>query len=112
MRGAEDTAHVIVIFRMLIGIANNKSDRCTGRFSFENATQQFHSVCFFPAGSNLALPGATSIQFVLYELQVDTDARRHTVYHPSDALSVAFAEGCKRKKITERVSHALCFYDL
>ena len=74
--------------------------------------QQLHSVGLFPACSNLTLPGATSIQFVLYELQVDTDARRHTVYHPSDALSVAFAEGCKRKKITERVSHALCFYDL
>ena len=86
---------------MLVGVAHDESDGASGRFSLKHPTEQLHLVSLFPAGGDGALPGSSSVQFVLYEVEVDVDASRHSVDHPTHGGSVAFSKGGEGEKVAK-----------
>ena len=46
MGGTEQTAHVLVVLRVLVGVAHDESDGAARRFALEDSTEQFHLIRF------------------------------------------------------------------
>ena len=46
MRGTEYVAHVLVVLRVLIGVAYDEADGTACRFALKDATEQFHLIRF------------------------------------------------------------------
>ena len=93
MRGAEQLAHIVIVARVLIGISDHETDRASCRFPLKHTTKQFHLVCFVTSSRNTALSWSAAVQFLLNEVYVDVNTRRHAVNNAANSLTVAFAEG-------------------
>ena len=88
MRRAIYIFQIVVIVGMLVFVPYDKADRATGRFSFKDTRQEFHLVRFFTRGSDNRLSGTTTVEFLLYELFIDPDTSRKTVYNSTDTFSM------------------------
>jgi len=93
MGGAEQTAHVLVVLRVLVGVAYDEADGAACGFALEDTTEQFYLIRFLARGGDAALSWTTTVEFTLDELHVDVDTCGHPVDDTSDGLSVAFAKG-------------------
>ena len=93
MRGTEHVAHVLVILRVLIGVAHDEADGTARRLTLEDATEQFHLIGFLARGCDLALSRTTAIELCLDEVHVDIDACWHAVDNASDGLTMTLAKG-------------------
>jgi hypothetical protein len=80
---------------MLVGIAHHEADGTACGLSFENAAEQLYAIGLLAAGSDAALPWPTTIQFLLDEVNIYVNARRHTVNDAANGFSVAFAKRCQ-----------------
>src|SRR5574344_203546 len=105
MRGAEHIAHILIILRVLIGVAHDKTDGAACGFAFEHSTKQFHLVGFLPARRDCTLSRTATVKVGLNEVEVDVYASRHSVNHSSNCLTMTLAERRKRKDITVSITH-------
>ncbi len=103
MRGTEQVTHVVVVARVLIGVADDKTDGAACRHPFEDTAEQFYLVWLLTGCGDTALSGTTPIEFLLDECQVDGNACRHTVHHSANGLAVALAEGGQPEYLSEGV---------
>ena len=92
MGGAEHFAHILIVLGVLVGVAHNKSDRATCRFTFEHATEQLKLVSLLTACGYRALTWATTVKLRLDEVKVDVNASRHAVHHSTHGLAMTLAE--------------------
>ena len=90
---------------MLIGICHHESDGCTRGFSFKDATQEPHFISLLAIGGDATLPRSPSVKFVLHELHIDVNARRHAINYPTDRLPMAFTKGCQRENMAKCIAH-------
>ena len=90
-------AHIVIVCRMLIGVAHDETNRTASCLSFEYSTQNLHLVSLLPICCYPALSRAAAVKFVLDELHVYHNACRHTVDDTTYSLSVAFAKCCQRE---------------
>lgn len=105
MRWSEKSAHIIVVFRLLITIAYHKANGCASAFAFEHTAKQLHFIGLITTRGELALTWPTPIKLRLDEVYIYIDARRHTIYHASDGWPMAFAKGGEGEKISKCVAH-------
>ena len=105
MAGTENVAQVVVVSRMLIGVANQETNGTARGLAFEYARKQFHTVSLLPSCGETALAWATAVQFVLQEIKVNGDVGRHSVDDSANAFAVAFPKGGQREKVSESVAH-------
>ena len=105
MRRPEKAAHILVVLRVLVCVAHEKSDGSACRFPLENTTEQLHTVAFLAVGGDMALSWTASVQFFLNEIDVDVDACRHSVNNAANSLSVAFAKGGEGENMSKRIAH-------
>lgn len=108
MRRSVEVAQVVVVGRTLVRVAHNEADRTARRLALEHAAEQFHLVLLVALGRNVALTRPAAAQFALYELQVDVNARRHSVDNAADSLAMTLAECGESEKRSECVAH-ICF---
>jgi hypothetical protein len=78
---------------VLVGISYDETDGAARRFAFKDTAEQFHLVSLLTAGGDAALSWATTIEFLLYEVDVDVDASGHTVDDASYGSTVTLAKG-------------------
>ena len=109
MRRTKETAHILIILRVLVLIAYDEADRASRGFAFEDTTQQFHAVTFLAVCGDAALSGLAPVQFLLNEVHIHLNTCRHTVNDAADGCSVALAEGSQRKDISESVAHSYAY---
>ena len=105
MGGTKDIAHVIIVGRVLVLVADNEADGTSSRLAFKHPAQQFHLVLLITAGGNTALAGTSAVEFLLNEIHVDVNACRHTVDNPSDGCSVALAKCGQPEYGSKSVTH-------
>ena len=107
MRRTEDIADILVVMGMLIRVSHQETNRTSSGSSFEDTRKDFDLIALGTRSGELALSWLTAIQFVLDKIHIDGDARRHTIYHASNALTMTFAKGSQRKYIAKGISHAV-----
>ena len=93
-----------VIFRLLVGVLNDKAYGCTSASAFKDAGEEFHRVGFLPLGHNCRLAGPSFVQFLLDGLLIDLQACRTSVDDASYGIAVGFPESSKLKKFPEGIS--------
>ena len=93
VRRTEQTAQILIVLRVLIGITYDESDGTARRFAFKDTAEQFDLVSLLTAGGDAALSWATTVEFLLYEVEIDVDASRHTVDDASYGSTVTLAKG-------------------
>jgi hypothetical protein len=96
---------------VLIGVTHDETYGASCRFPLEDTTQQFHLIRLLPRRGDLALSRASSVEFTLYESQIDVDTCRHSVDDATDRFSVALAKRCQPENVSERI-HLLTFFTL
>ena len=94
---------------MLVGVTYNKTNRTTCRTSFKDTAKQFDTIGFLPSRGYLAMSRTSAIKFLLDEIRIDENARRHSIYHTANCLTVAFPECGKREKMSKRIFHLISF---
>ena len=107
VRRTEQTAHVLIVLRMLILIAHLKTDRGSGRFAFEHTTQKFYLVSFLSGRSDVALSRASAVQLALDKVHVDFYASRKSVNNASYCYSMTLAKCSESEKIAKCIPHYL-----
>ena len=105
MRWSEKSAHIIVVFRLLITIAYHKANGCASAFAFEHTAKQLHFIGLITTRGELALTRPTPIKLRLNKVYIYIDARRHTINHATDSWSVAFPISCEGEKVSKCVAH-------
>ena len=105
MRRTEETTYVLVVLRVLVGVAYLETDRSACRFALEHAAQELHLVGLVSGSGDVALTRATTIQFALHEIHVDFDAGRESIDDTADRHAMAFAECRECKEIAKCISH-------
>lgn len=65
MRGAEHIAHVVIVRRVLILVAHEKTYGAASSSSFKHARKKFHAIAFFACCGQCALSRLTSVEFML-----------------------------------------------
>ena len=103
MGGTEQTAHILVVLRVLIGVAHDKPDGTARRFALKDTAQQFHLIGFLTRRGDLALSRTTTVEFTLDERYIDIDTSGHPVDDASDGFSVALAKRGQPKYGSERI---------
>ena len=88
---------------MLVRVADEESDRCTGRLPLEHAAQQLHPVCFPAVCRDTALPRPATVQLMLDEGGIDGDTGRHPVDDTAHGCAMALAEGGQCEEFSECV---------
>ena len=77
---------------MLVGVAHLKSDRTPRGFSLKHPTEDLHPVGFLPACGDGTLSWSATVKLMLYEVEIDVDAGRHTVNHTSHRLAMTLSK--------------------
>jgi hypothetical protein len=77
---------------MLIGIANNETNRSACGLTLEDTAEQFHLVFFLSSSGQHALTRFTTSQFALYKSQIYFDASRHAIDNSTDGWTMTFAK--------------------
>ena len=93
MRGTEHAAHILVILRVLIGIAYDEADGTARRLSLEDTAEQLYLIGLLTRSCDLALSRTTAVELCLDEGHVDGDACWHTVDNASYGLTMALTKG-------------------
>ena len=110
VRRTEQTAHVLIVLRMLILVAHLKTDRGSGRFAFEHTTQKFYLVSFLSGRSDVALSRASAVQLALDKVHVDFYACRKSVNNASYSYSMTLSKRSESEKIAKCIPHYLIYY--
>ena len=105
VRWSEQTAHILVILRMLVLVAHLEADRGSRRFTFEHTTQKFHLISFLSCSGDVTLSRATTIELVLDKVHVDADACRESVDDASYCYAMTLAKGGESEKIAKCIPH-------
>ena len=105
MGRTEQTAHVLIVLAVLVGVADKEAYWGAGRLAFEDAAEKLDLVGFLAVGGYVALTWASAVELALDEVDVDVDACWHAVDDTTNGWTVAFAEGCQAEKITECIAH-------
>ena len=90
---------------MLVFVAHDETNGAACRLAFEDTAQQLNPVGLLTRGRNLALPGTTPVQLLLYEVEVNVNTSRHAVNNASYRCTVALAKRGERKLVTECITH-------
>ena len=109
MRGTEHVAHVLIVLRMLVGVAHDEVDGTARRLTLEDTTEQLHLIRFLARGRDLALSWATTIEFLLDEIHVDVDACRHAVDNATDGFTMTLAKSRQPEYSPECIHYKLFF---
>lgn len=107
MRGTEHVAQVVVVAAVLILVADNETDGCTGGDAIHGSRQQLYAVCFLTCCSETTLAGTTAVELRLDEVEVEADACGTAVNDATDGCAVALAKSGHTKEITEGIHHGI-----
>lgn len=105
MGRTEHFAQIVVVGGVMVAVMYHETYGAARRFALEHAAEKLHTVGFVASCRDATLPRPAAVEFRLYEIHVDVDARRHAVHHSADARSVAFAKRGEREKSAECVAH-------
>ena len=105
VRWTEQTAHILVILRMLVLVAHLEADRGSRRFTFEHTTQKFHLVSFLSCRGDVTLSRATTVELALDKVHIDVYACRETVDDASYSYAVTLSESGESEKIAKCIPH-------
>lgn len=97
MRGPEQLTHVVVILRMLVGIAYHKANGTACGLTLEDTAEQLDLVSLLTGGGKDALARTATVKFALNEVHVYGDAGRHAIDDTANGCAVALAEGGQRE---------------
>ena len=103
VRGTEHVAHILVVLRMLVGVAHDEADGTARRLALEDPAEQFHLIGFLSRRRDLALSGTTAIELCLDEVHIDVDACGHAVDHATNGLTMTLAKGRQPENIAKRI---------
>ena len=93
MGRSEEASHVLIVLRMVVGIAHQEPDGSPGGLPLEDPAEQFHLISFLSRCRNLALSGTTAVELCLDESHVDINTCWHTVDDTTDGLTMTLAKG-------------------
>ena len=99
MRRAVYFFQVVVIVRVLVLVPYDEADGGSGRLPFKDTGEEFYLIGLFARCGKDRLSRSSPVQFLLYKLFVDGNARRKSVNHSSDSFPMRLPEACKSKNI-------------
>ena len=105
MGGAEETSHVLIVLRMLVGVAHQKANRCAGGLPLKDTAEQLHTVGLLPRGGDVALSRTAAVELMLDEFHIDIDASGHAVDHTAHPWAMALAESGQPEDVAEGIAH-------
>ena len=118
MRGTIHIAQVIVIGRMLTGVAHKKADGSTRGAALEDTREELHLIRFVATGGHCTLSRTTATHLATHKVHIYSDACWHAVNHTAYTRPVRLAKRGKAKECTECIhcfsekSHQSTVYNL
>src|SRR5262249_55054677 len=103
MAGAELVLDVAVVFRTLILVLDQQTDRRSCGFAFEHAGENPDPVALAPLGHEARLARPAAVQPGLNVGLGKGDQRRGAIDDAADRRSMAFTPGREAKELAERV---------
>lgn len=101
--GTKQVAQIVVVGRMLVLIAYEKTNRTTRGVLLEDAREDFDAVGLAARGRQGALSGPAAVQLVLNVVHVHPNACGEAIDDSPDTLAMALAEGGQAQYVTETV---------
>ncbi|AEM42160.1 hypothetical protein KVU_2321 [Ketogulonicigenium vulgare WSH-001] len=105
--GTKALGDIAIIFRALVGVADQQLDRGAGGLALEHAGQDLDRIGLLPLGGVAVLAGFALVQPMLQQRLVDRNAGRAAVHDSAQRRPVAFTPGGKAEQVTKCIqAHA------
>ena len=101
MTGAVGVCNISVIPGTLVGIADQKRNRCAGSFSFKNSGKDLHQISFLTGSCITALTGLSPVKKNLDIFFAERKTCGTAVENGTDSLAVRFSPGGNHEFFSE-----------
>ena len=103
MRGAVHIAQVIVVGRVLTGVAHKEADGSTRGAALEDAREELDLVGFVATGGHSTLPRTTAAHLATHKIHIYDNAGRHAVNHAAYARPVRLTKRGEAEECTKGI---------
>src|SRR5690606_20452248 len=104
MGGAVSVFYMRIIFRLLVGVLDYKTNRSSGSFSFKYTRKKLYSIWLFALGDNCRLTGFSLIELFLDLIKIKFNPCRASVNDSPNGFSMGFSKCGKFKYCSEGIS--------